>query len=122
MKRDRDLIRQLLLKVEALNLPQGTTVFLEPSASELWVEGYTSDQIAYNLDLLFDQGFVRGERGMTQFGISGLTWQGHELLDDIRDPGIWGKTKERLKPVGSVGLSFVWEIAKAEIKTKLGLP
>jgi hypothetical protein len=122
MTRDMDLIRQLLLKVEALNLPQGTTIFFEPSESELQVEGYTPDQIAYNLDLLFDEGFVKGQRGMTQFGIAGLTWQGHELLDDIRDPDIWSKTKERAKAIGGVGLSFIWEIAKAEIKTKLGLP
>jgi hypothetical protein len=122
MKRDMDLIRQLLLKVEALNLQQGTTAFFEASASELQVEGYTPDQIAYNLDLLFDERFVKGERGMTQFGIAGLTWQGHELLDDIRDPEIWRRTKERTKAIAGLGLSFVWEIAKAEIKTTLGLP
>ena len=41
-------------------------------------------------------------------------------MNDVRV--IWGKTKERAKTVASVGLSFLWEIAKAEIKTKLGLP
>ena len=122
MKRDMDLIRQLLLKIEALNLPRGTTKFFDPSDSELQVEGYTPAQIAYHLDLLFDQGFVEGQRGMTNFGIAGLGWQGHELLDDIRDPDVWDKTKERAKGLAGVGLSFIWEIAKAEIKTKLGLP
>jgi len=43
-------------------------------------------------------------------------------LDDIRDPDIWQKTKERAKGLISVGLTLIWEIAKAEIKTKLGLP
>jgi Hypothetical protein (DUF2513) len=120
MNRDMDLIRQLLLAVESLDLPQGTTAFFE--ASDIPIEGYTADQVAYNLDLLFDQGFVKGQRGMTQFGIAGLTWQGHELLDDIRDPDVWKKTKERTKAVAGVGVQFLWEIAKAEVKTKLGLP
>ena len=122
MIRDMDLIRQLLLKIEAMNLPHGATVFVEPYEPELFVEGYTTDQIAYNLDLLFDGGFVNGQRAMTHFGIAGLTWQGHELLDDIRDPEIWNKTKARVKGVAGIGVQFLWEIAKAELKTTLGLP
>ena len=54
--------------------------------------------------------------------VSGLTWQGHEFLDTVRDPEIWRKTKERAGSVASVGVSFIWEIAKAELKAKLGLP
>jgi hypothetical protein len=53
---------------------------------------------------------------------AGLTWKGHEFLDDIRDPGVWQKTKERTKGVASVGVGFLWEIAKAEVRAKLGLP
>jgi Hypothetical protein (DUF2513) len=54
--------------------------------------------------------------------VKNITWDGREFLDDIRDTEVWGKTKERAKAVASVGLSFVWEIAKAEMKAKLGLP
>jgi hypothetical protein len=50
-----------------------------------------------------------------------LRWEGHEFLNDITDPDIWSKTKERAKGVANVGFSFLWEIAKAEMKTKLGL-
>jgi Hypothetical protein (DUF2513) len=122
MIRDMDLIRELLLKIEALDLPQGATMYAEPADPELLVDGYTPDQIAYNLDLLFDGGFVRGDRAMAHFGITGLTWQGHELLDDIRDPEVWGKTKTPAKAVAGIGVQFLWEIAKAEVKAKLGLP
>jgi hypothetical protein len=71
---------------------------------------------------LFNAGFLKGQGGADTFGIAGLTWSRHELLDDIRDPEIWRKTKERAKTVTGVGVQFLWEIAKAEIKTKLGLP
>jgi len=51
-----------------------------------------------------------------------LTWEGHEFLDDIRDQGIWNKTKERLKDIPSASIPVIVEIAKAEIKKRLGLP
>ena len=117
-----DVVRELLLKIEALELPQGTTQFFSPADPYLQVAGFSPDDIAYHLDLLFDAGFVQGMRSMTDFGIAGLTWNGHEFLDAVRDPDVWRKTKERAKGLASVGLSFLWEIAKAEIKTKLGLP
>ena len=50
-----------------------------------------------------------------------LSWKGHEFLNDTRDPDIWSKTKERAKGVANAGMGLLWEIAKAEIKTKLGL-
>ena len=120
MKRDMDLIRELLLKIEALKIRQGETLFFDVQG--LQVQGYEPDEVAYNLELLFEAGFLKGQGGADTFGIAGLTWNGHELLDDIRDPEIWRKTKERAKSVASVGLGFLWEIAKAEVKTKLGLP
>jgi hypothetical protein len=105
MKHDMELIRELLLKIEALEIPQGSTLFFDVHG--LQVEGYGPDEVAYNLELLFDAGFVKGQGGADTFGIAGLTWNGHEFLDDIRDPEIWRKTKERAKAVTGVGLSFL---------------
>ena len=50
-----------------------------------------------------------------------LTWRGHEYIDATRDPDIWEKTKAKAKIVTSVGVGMFLEIAKAEIKAKLGL-
>jgi Hypothetical protein (DUF2513) len=123
MKRDMELVRAVLLKVEGLNLPVGATLCAYPSEPELQIEGYDPDQVAYHLNLLIDEGFVQGARTTSiQFVIEGLTWKGHEFLDDTRDPDVWSKAKERAKGVANVGIGFIWEIAKAEIRTKLGLP
>lgn len=51
-----------------------------------------------------------------------ITWRGHEYLDATRDPDIWEKTKAKAKIVSSVGVGILLDIAKAEIKAKLGLP
>jgi hypothetical protein len=81
-------------------------------------------EIAYHVDLLMQAGFVRGDGGTldTPTGtISALTWQGHEFIADTRDAGIWESVKERTKGLPEVAISAVWELAKAEVRKKLGL-
>jgi hypothetical protein len=82
-----------------------------------------AEEIAYHLKLLIDAGFVDAEPYLSGgFGIKTITWRGHEFLDDTRDPTVWKKAKERAAGVAHAGMGLLWEIAKAEIKTKLGLP
>jgi hypothetical protein len=123
MKRDMDLVRTILLKVEADLKFDGT---MHPArAAELGIEGHSEGEIAYNCAQLVEAGFLTGNTKMAIQGVvmvGKLTWEGHEFLDAVRDPDIWRKTKERAKTVTTVGFAFLWEIAKAEIKTKLGLP
>jgi hypothetical protein len=59
--------------------------------------------------MLVEAGFLAGnmkQAGIGEIVISKLTCNGHEFLDDIRDPEIWHKTKERAKAVTGVGLSL----------------
>jgi Hypothetical protein (DUF2513) len=123
MKRDMELIRTILLKVEADQKFDGSLQSV--GAATLGITEHTDAEVAYHLVMLIEAGLLVGNTKMARVGaivISKLTWEGHEFLDDIRDPEIWGKTKERAKAVAGVGMNFIWEIAKAEIKTKLGLP
>lgn len=123
MKRDMDLIRTILLKVEADQTLSGS--FQAVNAATFGITDHGDAEVIYHLVMLVEAGFLAGNTKLAATGqiiISKLTWKGHELLDDIRDPEIWRKTKERAKSVASVGLSFLWEIAKAEVKAKLGLP
>jgi hypothetical protein len=123
LKRDMDLIRTLLLEIES-----GTTSFvtfpLDPLGQKTLANPIETKLRGEHLHLLQTAGMIdviREERVGGHMVVRGLTWQGHEFLDNVRDPDIWRKTKERAKTVTSVGLSFLWEIAKAEIRTKLGL-
>jgi hypothetical protein len=123
MQRDMDLIRTILLKVEMDQKLGGE--FQSVNATTLGITDHTDAEVMYHLVMLVEAGFLVGNTKLAGIGeivISKLTWNGHEFLDDIRDPEIWRKTKERAKAVTGVGLSFLWEIAKLEIKTKLGLP
>ncbi len=118
-----DLIRELLLKLE--DEPLDGNLY-RVDLSTLGIEERTYEEIAYNLLLLIEGGFVDGERGASgDFVLRKLSWRGHELLDDVRSPEIWRSTKAGASKVGRASIEFVWELAKAYgkqlAKEKLGL-
>ena len=121
-KRSMDLVRELLLKLEACQMNMGDVFVIEPDDPALAVSGYDTAQIEYHLSLLRSEGLINcpGSQPMLGITFAGLTWKGHEFLDDVRDPDVWAKAKQRAKGIASVGLGFMWELAKAEVKIKLG--
>lgn len=120
VKRDMDLVRDILLKVEEDPTLNGYT-FKTCSTADF--EGHSEAEITYHIDLLFEVGFIDGARSLNPVpAISRLTWQGHEFIAATKDPRIWASVKERLKGLPDVALPVIFEIAKAEIKKYLKLP
>ena len=119
--RDIDLVRDLLLHVDGDPQLDGRLLIRPDKPEDFGISGHSLEEVFYHLNMLIDEGFATG--AVTRDGplVSKLTWKGHELLDDIRDPDIWDKTKQRLHGLSSVGIALAWEIAKAEIKKRLGL-
>lgn len=107
MKRDMELIRKTLFKIEE---EVGTTVKFN-----IEIEGYTMDQVAYHCSLLYDGGLIKdykaqyGSGELSMFSVSGLTWKGHEFLDTIRNDTVWKKTKDTIV---KRGLSTTVEVIK----------
>ncbi len=93
MKRDWNLIRDILLATEAL-----------PTYRELLrpgdVTGYDNAEISYHMALLIDAGLVTGkcktQRDDIFCIVENLTWQGHEFLDKIRENSTWLSFKQTL--------------------------
>jgi len=120
VKRDMDLIREILLKVEADPELQGSRFKVFDTSD---FAGHSQEEITYHIDLLFENDFVKGIETLDAPApaISRLTWQGHEFIADTSDPGIWASVKERTKGLPDVAIAVIWELAKAEVKKKLGL-
>jgi hypothetical protein len=121
MKRDMDLIRRILLDIEAQEDPEEDI--------ELDSGGKSEQVIQYHLHLLYDGGFINAHEispmtaAANWYQPLGLTWKGHEFLDDIRNDTVWNKTKEKVgAQVGTVSLAVLQEVAKATVKSLLGLP
>lgn len=104
MKRDFDLVRKILLKLEDT---QGDHPF-----EELTIEGYSSNQIKYHVEIMAQKGLLnlyhlqaRYDDETTAYIPKNLTWEGHEFLEAARNENIWKKALKHLQDKGS-GLSF----------------
>ena len=121
MKRDMGLIREILLQVEA-----------RPSVND-WgpveIDGQSQEEISYHVKMLDDDGLLEA-LDMRTLGPDGfkydpkfLTARGHDFLDSIRSPSVWGKVKQQLAVVGgSASLEVVKTIAKKAVADMLSNP
>ncbi|WP_425407577.1 DUF2513 domain-containing protein [Hwanghaeella sp.] len=121
MKRDLDLIRKLLLEVEASDGDLAT--------SDIEMDPWSPEEISYNTRLLIENEFLTGlddtDMGMGQlrnFINLRLTWAGHDYLDAVRSDATWKKVTEKLQSVGgSVALDIVKDLGTAFIRQQLDL-
>ena len=123
MQRNMDLIRDILLRVEGdpmLDGAHGSYAFEESD-----FPAHSPDEIAYHVNLLLEDGFLKPESYPSQdtpaLAIERLTSAGHDFLDNIRNDDIWSKIKARLAGLGGVSLTIVAALAEAEIKKRLSL-
>ena len=112
MKRDLDLIRDILLTAEKAKPEQSISL-------NEFRAGYPDrlEEISAHVELLDRAGFLDATitrelspKGPRQFFINKINWLGYDYLDAVRDPGVWAKTQQKLK---SVGGSATLEVAKA---------
>ena len=113
MKRDMDMIRQLLLDAEGHDSNSPLFQTNDPSS-------------AYHISLLKDAGLMdaiirKGIHGTpSDAAIIGLTWAGHDFLDAARNDTIWNKAKDKfLKPGVSWTFSILAEWLKQEAHKKI---
>jgi hypothetical protein len=121
MIRDMELVRTILLWVDQCPEMDGNGAIIVQNPEQIGAVGYSVQEISYHVNMLLKAELLQGKAGSLPV-ITSLTWEGHEFLDTIRNPEIWRKTKDRLAGLGSIAISVVWEVAKAELKKKLGLP
>jgi hypothetical protein len=121
MQRDMDLIRELLLKLEALLIRPGGTVIITPDGEEIAVPGYNADQIDYHLSQISKAGLIDegGARPMIGIGFRCLTPAGHDFLDSVRDPQTWAKTKKAAVGAGGFTVDLLKGLAKGFIKKQI---
>lgn len=87
---------------------------------------FNDDDIKYTLLQLLDAGFIKGKpryggNQLTIFSCGGLTWQGHQFIDTIRDPKIWRKTKEAASKLESASITILSSLASTILSKFLGL-
>ncbi|MFS2096280.1 DUF2513 domain-containing protein [Pseudomonas sp. Pseusp11] len=122
MKLEKDLVREILLAVEASDQTPNSWI-------DLTIENHGDDEIAYHVMLLHEAGLIVAQDlcSMSDFDWrpKRLTMRGHEFLDTIRDGEVWRRTKAGAEKAGVAGLAVLLELGKAYgkqvLKERLGI-
>jgi hypothetical protein len=128
MKRDMNLVREILLAAE--KLPAGST------GNKIEISGYTTTGITYHVFIMSQAGLLffwpptreiredphssvsLGEMMAGSYGIKviGLTWQGQEHLDTLRSPKLFERAKEE---IGKKAIGVPFEVVTHVIREAL---
>ncbi len=136
MKRDFDLIREILLYIEENAAPAADIGGIPIPFGKISDENLKKRLFYFPYE---DRAAVREtlrllkEAGYIEYKISffvedfkeecpldmRLTWKGHDLLDSIRDEEVWRKSKEGARKAGEFSLDLLKELAKGYMKKKI---
>jgi hypothetical protein len=124
MKRDLDLVRKILEKLE--EKPQEIT-------QQLKIDNYSDSEIMYHFIIMDEAGLIRCEREVSKSSKItldrvirvypfGLTWQGHEFLEIARNDDIWKKAKDIAKSkLGALPFDVIKALLISMTKNMVGL-
>jgi len=126
VKRDMDLVRHILIETEKADEPFDLDVIASRD------ERYPLALVAYHVELMVAHGLLDAEvsyawgHEVTGGTIEGLTWDGTDYLDAIRDGSVWAKTKKVVADaVGSTTMEVIKQtavlVAVEMVKAKLGI-
>jgi hypothetical protein len=127
MKLNHDYVRNILMFIEEELDYQNTkipTYHQEISDGELVANAkfskYNKQELVYALELLLKEHFIECanspyfvDGNLMTARIIGLTWSGHELLDNVRNDTVWNAVKQKAKKFGGFSLSALANSAKA---------
>lgn len=117
MKRDMDLIREILLFAEAQTGHW--------TSSDIEIEGWSREEVSYHIGLLVDKKLLEATctaflgRGHSQYfyDVNRLTFDGHDFIDNIRDPKFFNRIKQEATERGiALTLDAVIHLAKKLVR------
>lgn len=121
MARDLDLIRKIMFEIDQKE--NGHDIV------KLELEGYTEDQIQFQLALMNEAGLIKAyvfsSDNRQEYAPTRLTWSGHDFLDAARDDTRWARAKSILNEVKDYSLDLaikvLSELAVSAARKAMGL-
>ena len=134
MKLTSDLIREVLICIEKNLSIESDLMSLQISSihwskifkDEYLCQRYDIDNIKYCIYKLKEEGLIKGlvingvGGRIISIDIDDITWNGYELLNNIKDDNLWDVIKTKLGGVTKFSISVLSAIAK-ETLTNWGL-
>lgn len=127
MKRDEDLLREILLLIEKHPFDDGhdwMNIWINiRERKDKKIRKYTNKEISYHIMLLHEAGFIKAlEISKNVWMPIRLTWDGHEFLEAARDSKRWKQVKTSMKSVGGFTIEVAKPLLIELIKKQVGLP
>ena len=119
MRRNMDLVRTILMKIE-----QGA---LGWTGRPFNISAFTPEQITHHVHIMTEDGLIEGV-DLTTMHSNGpeakpimLTWKGHEFLDLARDQKRWNQATVIIRKVGSAPIAVWMKVLNELILKELGV-
>lgn len=118
MKRDLDLIRRILLDIEAHGDSSSSK---RPGFGDLGDNGHDPEAIQYHVQLMHDAGLIVADELVPgQWWPERITWAGHEFLDLARNDALWERTKRDIESrVGAAPFQVVHDLLARRLHDEL---
>lgn len=122
MKRDMDLLRDILLTIEKCPDVPPKTLRIESFSNLCGNQAV----ISLHIELLIEAGLIEAkpfprDDYIKGFDIARITFAGYDYLDSIRNAKIWYKVKQKIAAVGGATLDIVKAAAIEEVKKELNI-
>lgn len=98
MKRNMDLVREILLEIEKQY--KGTVIY------NFSIKDYMKEDVAVHCKVMKEAGLLSdcaigySDNEISMINVGNLTWEGYDYLDLIRDDTTWKKVKDTAKAKG----------------------
>ena len=126
MKRDLDLIREIMLVLED-KMEYGKNFQSTHLIEFMQDKTLSVEKLAYHLGLLVESDFLKAKeykylRGEpTDYLINTITSQGQDFIDTIRQDTTWNKIKEKASSIGGFTLPLLVDIGTEYLKKQIGI-
>ena len=119
MKRDIDLVRKILLAIEASERPLDSTL--------IRIGGYTHDNLTEHMRLMHEAGLIEGiaaysiEHKLKWVELR-LTWSGHDFIDSARNEAVWSEALGTVRTqIGTVAFAVLKDVLMDVSRAVLGI-
>ncbi|MDQ7915853.1 DUF2513 domain-containing protein [Pseudomonas sp. 102515] len=122
MRRDMDLIRVIMLKLEDWDKSPGAIISSPHIGEDFPIEGYTPEQVEYHYMLIVENRWIDTGGSRPTFGFfyfRALTGEGHDFVDSVRDEEVWAMTRDGAKKAGAFTLELLGQLAKGFAKKQI---
>jgi len=126
MKRDLDLIREIMIVLED-KMEYGKNFQSAHLIEFMQDKTLSAEKLAYHIGLLVESDFIRAKEykyqsdDPTQYLINTITSQGQDFIDTIRQDTTWNKIKEKAYAIGGFSLSLLFDIGVGILKERIGI-